>query len=70
MCEEACPFGNIFFSEQEQKTVKCELCNGNPQCVLFCATKALEFREPEAKTAGKRRALAEKLKEVYQLQAV
>ena len=70
MCEEACPFGVIFFSEQEQKAVKCELCDGDPQCVLFCATKALEFREPEAKTADKRRALAEKLKEVYQIEAV
>jgi len=70
MCEEACHFGVIFFSEHEQKAVKCELCDGDPQCVLFCATKALEFREPEAKTAGKRRALAEKLKEVYQLEAV
>jgi len=70
MCEEACPFGVIFFSEQEQTAVKCELCDGDPQCVPFCVTKALEFREPEAKTASKRRALAEKLKEVYQLQAV
>jgi ferredoxin len=47
-----------------------ELCDGNPQCVLFCPTKALEFREPEAKTVGRRRALAEKLKEVCQLEAV
>ena len=70
MCEEACPFGVIFFSEQEQKAVKCELCDGDPQCVTFCVTKALEFKEPEAKTAGKRRALAEKLKEIYQLEAV
>jgi Fe-S-cluster-containing dehydrogenase component len=70
MCEEACPFGVIFFSEQEQKAIKCELCDGDPQCVPFCVTGAIEFKEPEAKTAGKRRALAEKLKEVYQLQAL
>lgn len=67
MCEEACAFGVIFFSEQEEKAVKCELCDGNPQCVHFCVTKALEFREPEAKTMNKRRALAEKLQEIYQL---
>ena len=52
MCEEACPFGAIFFSEQEQKAIKCELCDGDPQCVPFCVTNALEFREPVAKTAG------------------
>ena len=27
--------------EPEQKAVKCELCNGEPQCVLFCPTNAL-----------------------------
>lgn len=70
MCEEACPFGVIFYSELEQTAVKCELCDGNPQCVPFCATKALEYREPEAKVVRKRRALAEKLREVYQLEAV
>jgi carbon-monoxide dehydrogenase iron sulfur subunit len=69
MCEEACHFGVIFFSEQEQKAVKCELCDGDPQCVPFCVTKALEFGEPEAKTVGKRRAFAEKLKAVYQLES-
>jgi len=67
MCEEACPFGVVFFSEQEQNAIKCELCNGDPQCVIFCATKALEFKEPEAKTATKRRTQAEKLREMYQL---
>jgi len=70
MCEEACPFGVILFSELEQKAVKCELCDGNPQCVVFCPTKAVDFREPEAKTADKRKTLANKLKEVYELQAV
>ena len=32
--------------------------------------EGMEFKEPEAKTAGKRRALAEKLKDIYQLEAV
>ena len=71
MCEEACPLGVILFSELEQKAVKCELCDGDPQCVLFCPTKALEFREPEGAMVDKRRTLAEKLKEVYyQLEAI
>ena len=65
LCEEACPLGVIIFSEPEQKAVKCELCNGDPQCVLFCPTGALTFTEAEAAMNGKRRAMAEKLKEVY-----
>ena len=68
MCEEACPFGVIFFSEQEQKAVKCELCEGDPQCVQFCAAGALQFSEPEAKPAAKRSVLAEKLNNLRQLE--
>lgn len=67
MCEDACPFGVIVFSELEQKAVKCELCHGDPQCVLFCPTQALEFREAGEVSAAKRQALAAKLQEVYQL---
>jgi len=65
MCEEACPFGVIVFSELEQKAVKCELCDGDPQCVAFCPTGALAFREPETARHDKKKAIAEKLKEAY-----
>jgi len=67
MCEDACPLGVIVFSELEQKAVKCELCDGDPQCVLFCPTQALEFREAGDASADKRRALAAKLQEAYQI---
>lgn len=69
VCEEACPFGVIVFSEQEQKAVKCELCDGDPQCVAFCATGALRFDEPVTKAAAKRAATAEKLKRLHQVEA-
>jgi Fe-S-cluster-containing hydrogenase component 2 len=63
MCEEACPFGVIVFSQQERKAAKCELCEGNPRCAQFYVARALQFREPEVTTASKRRTLAERLKE-------
>ncbi len=65
LCEIACPFGNILFSASERMAVKCELCDGDPQCVRFCVTEALEFKEPEAAMIDKRRNLSEKLKDVY-----
>jgi len=65
MCVLACPFGNISFSTQERKAIKCELCDGDPQCVHFCVTAALEYREPEEQTIGKTKGFAERLKEVY-----
>jgi len=71
ICVVACPFGNIFFSAPEGVAVKCELCDGDPQCVRFCVTGALEFKEPEAGMIDKRRTLSERLKDIYcQLESV
>jgi len=71
MCIMACPFGNILLSLEERKAVKCELCDGDPQCVRFCVTEALQYREPEEQTIDKTVAFAERLREVYrQLQTI
>ena len=65
MCILACPFGNIVFSSEDKKAVKCEFCDGEPECVAFCPTGALEFKEADTAMLYKKRALSEKLKEVY-----
>jgi carbon-monoxide dehydrogenase iron sulfur subunit len=44
-CVTECPFG-IMISVLD-KVTKCELCNGDPQCVKYCATAAIEYGEPE-----------------------
>ena len=41
MCTVACPFGAVL--HMEDKVVKCDLCDGDPQCVKFCETEALEY---------------------------
>ncbi len=43
MCISACPFGAIRFDENRGKIIRCDLCDGDPQCVRFCDTKALAF---------------------------
>jgi len=43
MCVNACPFGAPTVKPDSRKVVKCDLCGGDPQCVYFCATKALQF---------------------------
>ena len=45
-CMLVCPFGAISIDD-EGYMVKCDLCGGDPQCVNWCETKALEFRRPE-----------------------
>lgn len=66
ICMLACPFGNIAFSSEEKTAVKCELCGGEPECVAFCPTRALEFKEADTAMIYKQRTLSEKLKEIYQ----
>jgi Fe-S-cluster-containing dehydrogenase component len=43
MCMVACPFGIIFYDLKKKQMIKCELCGGDPVCVKFCPTGALQF---------------------------
>jgi carbon-monoxide dehydrogenase iron sulfur subunit len=36
-CLSACPYQGIFFDRNAGKAVKCDLCDGDPQCVKVCA---------------------------------
>ena len=47
MCVAACPFGAMGFDKARQVVFKCDLCNGNPQCVNFCQPEALTFRDAD-----------------------
>jgi len=65
MCTMACPFGNIGFSNIEKVAVKCEWCDGEPECTLFCPTQALEWKDLASVSIDKKRSLLEKLKGGY-----
>ncbi len=60
MCTMACPFGAITY-QSEGYVQKCDLCNGNPECVTFCVPGALEFKDHGLRTARKSQTYAEKL---------
>ena len=47
MCSLACPFGNIYFDNDLQISRKCELCQGEPNCVKFCISGALQYTTSE-----------------------
>ncbi len=36
LCTVGCPYGGIYFSNQTQKSFKCDRCNGTPKCVEAC----------------------------------
>jgi len=64
MCMQACPFGNIFFDAGRRAVRKCDLCDGDPNCVKFCMTQALDFIEMEDLPAQKRKDIDHRLREL------
>jgi len=52
MCIAGCPFGNMLWDDTYHLVQKCDLCGGDPKCVPFCPTKALDY--VPADTAGLR----------------
>ncbi len=59
MCTLSCPFGAVVYETQKRRIVKCDLCDGAPECVTFCPTSAIEFVEEtdaaRARQEGRRR---------------
>jgi Fe-S-cluster-containing hydrogenase component 2 len=64
MCMLACPFGNIVVGDQG-RAEKCDLCDGDPQCVKFCARGALHFVDSEQSTVERRSKVAAQLAVAY-----
>ena len=60
-CVSACPFGAMAFNPIDRKVFKCDLCDGDPQCVRFCEEKAVDFVEADRVNTSKRRQAAERV---------
>lgn len=63
-CVAVCPFGAVSVDSVTKKVVKCDLCDGDPICVRFCETKALQYEEASTVSARKSRAMAKKVWEL------
>lgn len=60
-CVAVCPFGAMNYNPIDKKVFKCDLCDGDPQCVRFCEEKAVDFVEVEDISILKKREAAERL---------
>jgi len=65
LCMQACPFGAMGFNTEEGVSEKCNLCEGDPECVKYCFFGALEYKEPEVAMMHKSKALARCIKNNY-----
>jgi len=45
-CVDECLYpGAIWIHPTKRVAIKCDLCGGDPQCVKYCPTEAVKFRE-------------------------
>jgi len=61
LCLQACPFGAMAYDFVEKEMMKCQFCDGDPACVKFCETKALQFVEVSDASLKKKRELGAKV---------
>ena len=64
MCQVACPFGNIAVGSSGHAE-KCDLCDGDPQCVKFCPRGALRFIDSERSVVERQSKIAAQLAASY-----
>ena len=64
MCVAACPFGAMNFDSVTKQVAKCDLCDGDPECVKFCFYKTLTYVDESELATDKRRGAAKKLSDI------
>ncbi len=65
MCASACPMGNITVSSVKKKILKCDLCGGNPGCAKVCPSGAIQYVDAGEANIVKKKAVAEKFKDLF-----
>lgn len=49
-CLIACPFGGMSYDRDLNKAIVCDLCHGDPECIKYCFSKAIEFVDIDSVT--------------------
>jgi Fe-S-cluster-containing hydrogenase component 2 len=65
MCTLACPFGAVTYETSRNRILKCDLCDGAPECVAFCPVDALEFLDESDAVRSRQKSVAAELKKTY-----
>ena len=64
-CIIACPFGVPLFDKAEHVTIKCDFCDGDPQCVAGCEAGAVKYLDTDEVGVSKIREVSQKLIAAY-----
>ena len=66
MCTIACPFGATLYDPVANIVAKCDLCQGDPQCVKLCPSGAISYQAASVNSLSKRKAFAARFTDVFE----
>ena len=64
LCSFACPIGAISVDLDKGIAVKCDQCDGDPQCVKYCSSEALRYLDYDKAVDALKRSKAHKILEI------
>ena len=59
-CVSACPLGGAGFDSKTKEVLRCDQCGGDPTCVKYCQTKAIQYIDEEKLQSRRMRTAAER----------
>ena len=57
-----CPYNAVTTIDDE--IIKCDLCDGDPKCVKYCSTGAIQYLDETDELEKRRKEMAEKFLEI------
>jgi Fe-S-cluster-containing hydrogenase component 2 len=67
VCNMACPIGGINLDPINNLAFKCELCDGDPECVKYCDIEALTYVPLDKLDSSMKRSKSQKISELFAL---
>jgi Fe-S-cluster-containing dehydrogenase component len=67
VCNMVCPIGGIGIDPVTNTAFKCELCEGDPECVKICDLQAISFVPMDKLDISIKRTKSEKISELFTL---
>ncbi|MGQ9679226.1 MAG: 4Fe-4S dicluster domain-containing protein [Candidatus Bathyarchaeia archaeon] len=67
VCTVACPIGGISLDPVKNVAVKCDLCEGDPECVKYCEPQALVYVPKDKLDLKMKKAKSKRFSELFLL---
>ena len=67
VCTVACPIGGVSMDPVTNLAFKCDLCDGDPECVKYCEPKAISYVDKDKLDLRTKRAKSKRFSELFKL---